>query len=73
MVSGPSLDAQGRTLCASCGDVIGVYEPMVVLTDGCARTTSIAAEGSRHGADTRLHLDCHLEAHDGALSPGGPA
>jgi hypothetical protein len=30
--------------CPPCGDVIGVYEPMIVLTDGQARITSRAAE-----------------------------
>jgi hypothetical protein len=30
--------------CEHCGDVIGVYEPMIVLHDGRARVTSKAAE-----------------------------
>jgi hypothetical protein len=30
--------------CASCGEVIGVYEPMIVVVDGLARETSQAAE-----------------------------
>ena len=30
--------------CEHCGDVIGVYEPLVLLNDGCVRTTSAAAE-----------------------------
>ncbi len=29
--------------CAHCGDVIGVYEPMVVVIDGQAQETSQAA------------------------------
>jgi hypothetical protein len=31
--------------CAHCGDVIGVYEPLVVHTDDEIRETSLAAEG----------------------------
>lgn len=30
--------------CEHCKDVIGVYEPMIVLQDGRARTTSKGAE-----------------------------
>ena len=30
--------------CHHCADVIGVYEPMIVLTDGQARSTSRATE-----------------------------
>jgi hypothetical protein len=30
--------------CACCDDVIGVYEPVVVVEDGGARKTSYAAE-----------------------------
>lgn len=33
-------------LCRFCGDVIGVYEPLIVLREGEARETSRAA---RHG------------------------
>jgi len=30
--------------CRLCGDVIGVYEPMVVVANGVSRRTSIAVE-----------------------------
>jgi hypothetical protein len=30
--------------CEHCGDVIGIYEPLVLLADGHARTSSAAAE-----------------------------
>ena len=30
--------------CAHCGDVIGVYEPLIALAEGRARETSLAAE-----------------------------
>ncbi len=33
----------GQVSCAYCGDVIGVYEPMVVVVDGQAQETSQAA------------------------------
>lgn len=35
---------KGKLRCARCGDVIGVYEPLVVVTDGVVRRTSRAAE-----------------------------
>jgi hypothetical protein len=41
----------GTPRCRHCEDVIGVYEPMIVLHDGHARETSRAAEG-----DDSLHL-----------------
>lgn len=33
--------------CDFCGDVIGVYEPMVVVTAGRPRSTSLLIERSR--------------------------
>jgi hypothetical protein len=30
--------------CSHCGDVIGVYEPLVAVAQGRARETSLAAE-----------------------------
>jgi len=30
--------------CVHCGDVIGVYEPLIALAHGRARETSVAAE-----------------------------
>lgn len=52
-----------RFLCEECGDVIGVYEPLVVHDGQDARTTSRAAEphllvdqGTYH------HRECHAAA-----------
>ena len=46
--------------CKQCGDVIGVYEPLVVCTEDVARTTSRAAEPSCTPADsTHYHRDCY--------------
>jgi hypothetical protein len=51
--------------CAACQDVIGVYEPAVVILDGVARHTSRAADRSLRGADEPCyHLACYP-------SPGG--
>ncbi|HTA14683.1 MAG TPA: hypothetical protein VK781_07485 [Solirubrobacteraceae bacterium] len=49
--------------CAGCGDVIGVYEPLVVACgDRSARTTSRAAEPDLRGSDgTYYHCECYLE------------
>jgi hypothetical protein len=57
--------------CAHCGDVIGMYEPLVVIEDGAARQTSCAAEppllAGAHG--DCYHRDCHLSS--GALTAAG--
>jgi hypothetical protein len=48
--------------CEACDEVIGVYEPVVVVTDDEIRETSRAAEptiGSWPGA--RYHRGCYLE------------
>lgn len=58
------------TRCRHCGDVIGVYEPMIVITDGQARKTSKAAE-----KETALprgecyHHACWAPAHESDLKP----
>ena len=44
--------------CRGCGEVIGVYEPMVLLVEGDARETSLAASGS----DTVETADCYHRA-----------
>jgi hypothetical protein len=53
--------------CDRCGDLIGVYEPLVALEDGTARGTSLAAEGHAGGAATYRHRACHLR--DGGVTP----
>ena len=40
---GPVTPANALT-CAHCGDVIGVYEPLIVTGDGEVRETSLTAE-----------------------------
>jgi hypothetical protein len=47
-------------LCAACGQIIGVYEPLVHVTGGVARKTSRAAEPqlARSQADAVYHLAC---------------
>jgi predicted ATPase len=55
-----------RTLrCRRCDDVIGAYEPMVVVRDGRARTTSrAAARQSLDDADECYHEACYAELVD---------
>jgi hypothetical protein len=50
-----------RVLCRHCNDVIGVYEPMVVLTDGEAQITSRTTAGDRPGE--RYHQACYVQVH----------
>ena len=52
--------------CAYCGEVIGVYEPMVAVVDGKAHTTSLAAEteAADAGAALRYHRDCYVKTVD---------
>ncbi len=54
-----------RTMrCHHCGDVIGVYEPMIVLTDGRARGTSRAAEqDDAVPFGECYHHACYTQAH----------
>jgi hypothetical protein len=57
--------------CAQCGEVIGVYEPLVVVEDGAARQTSCAAEPQLlAGAHASCyHGDCHMSS--GAVIAAG--
>ncbi|HEU4977107.1 MAG TPA: hypothetical protein VFT50_18610 [Baekduia sp.] len=49
--------------CARCGDVIGVYEPAVLLVEGEPHATSIAAEApARHRDGAWLHRGCFAPA-----------
>lgn len=46
--------------CAHCGDVVGVYEPLVLVIDGEARATSWAAESRTDAcAGVWYHEACH--------------
>jgi hypothetical protein len=53
-----------RLECKHCRDVIGVYEPMVIVTEAQARTTSRAAEhGMGDWPGDRYHCACYVKAH----------
>jgi hypothetical protein len=46
--------------CKHCGDLIGVYEPLVVCAKGSVRTTSRAAEPDLDARDaTSYHRACY--------------
>jgi hypothetical protein len=48
--------------CGGCGDVIGFYEPLVLLVEGHARTTSAAAEPQvADTAGEHFHRACYAE------------
>jgi hypothetical protein len=48
--------------CRGCGDVIGYYEPLVLLIDGQPRTTSAAAEPQVGDAPgEHFHRACYAE------------
>ena len=56
--------------CQSCGEVIGVYEPLVRLLDGCANESSRALEpGSSERYGEHYHRACYerLENDDGSV------
>jgi hypothetical protein len=65
----PALGARKLKLteqlrCAHCGDVIGVYEPLVALVDGRARETSLAVEQALAGdAASGYHRACYERRH----------
>jgi len=47
--------------CAHCGDVIGVYEPLILARDGEVRETSLAAERDVVSSrTTHYHRACYL-------------
>ncbi len=53
--------------CRHCGDVIGAYEPMIVVCDGQARSTSRSAEReSGPGARECYHRACYARAQNEA-------
>jgi hypothetical protein len=60
------MDAPGRPTfnapprCAACGEVLGVYEPLVHVIDRSARRTSRAAEPDVCGAGSDCyHVVCY--------------
>ncbi len=61
----------GRVFCPLCGDVIGVYEPLLVVGGGAARGSSLTREpllGS--GEDVIVHRACGLELGISGLAGG---
>jgi len=51
-----------RLTCQHCADVIGVYEPVVVVIDGVVRETSRAAEPATNPVVRECyHRACYLE------------
>ena len=57
----PDIDGISRGIrCEACGDVIGVYEPLVHVSGGLAWHTSRAAEPSIDvAAGRRYHVACY--------------
>jgi len=54
----------GTVMCRHCEDVIGVYEPLIVVCDGHARRTSRAAEPEvGEGRREYYHHACYASAH----------
>lgn len=60
----------GSLLCESCGEVIGVYEPLVRLLDGRAYETSRAVEPSHQGGE-HYHRACYGRLGNDELHGGG--
>jgi hypothetical protein len=53
----------GPLRCTHCGEVIGVYEPLIAISDGRAYETSLAAgapgAGHKTGCFHRVCYDAH--------------
>jgi hypothetical protein len=66
--SQPQRDAMEFFRCHGCGEVIGVYEPLVVHDGSHARTTSRAAEPDlRATAAAYHHRDCYATSDEEEL------
>lgn len=53
--------------CKRCGEVVGVYEPMIVVADGDAHRTSLAASGrAAVEAAECYYAACYLDPADTA-------
>ena len=67
-----SRDTQPEThrlpRCAHCGDVIGVYEPMVMLTGSEALHTSYAAQPDLSPHSDYYHGACHAQRQEDSCS-----
>jgi hypothetical protein len=61
----------GRVLCPLCGDVIGAYEPLLVVGGGAARRSSLMREPSLgSGEEVIVHRACGLELGIAGLDGG---
>jgi hypothetical protein len=58
-------DAGDVLRCRRCGDVIGVYEPLLVVLDGQATLTSRAADPDVAARGTHFHRECYPLSLDG--------
>jgi hypothetical protein len=57
--------------CRHCGEVIGVYEPLVMLVDGRARETSRALEPATDGrVGDCYHRACYQRLNEDELLTG---
>ncbi len=62
--------------CAQCGEVLGTYEPLLLIEDGVARRTSFAAEPELALASethSYLHPACARAVLSEETYDGGPA
>jgi hypothetical protein len=61
---------RGGFRCCRCGEVIGVYEPLVAVVDGRARETSRALEPDTAGrVGDCYHRACYQRPDEDGLSP----
>jgi hypothetical protein len=59
-----------RRRCPVCGDVIGVYEPLIKIVDRVGYATSLAAESISDG-DVVVHRSCAGSLPDWQLEHSG--
>ncbi len=64
------MEAMETFRCKRCGDVIGVYEPLMVCGERQARVTSRAAEPDMKAVGgTHYHRACYVAKIDGLTLP----
>jgi hypothetical protein len=70
----PAMSARETIRCQRCGDVIGVYEPMVLLLGDEALVTSGAVADQLPTPARRLHATCFglLDGNPGPTLQGAP-
>ena len=58
--------------CGHCGEVIGIYEPLVLAHEGLARATSVAGEPQIAAEPgERFHGTCYAETLAGSVADHG--